>query len=154
MFNASCFFFFFEQCLDKLKCIDLSDSHILIQIPDFTGIPMLERLYLSGCRNLVVIHPSIGQLRRLVVLDLAECVSLTNLPTMTTEMQALKILNLYGCSKIKKIPEFKGTMKSLSELDLCKLLLRNYPHQSLFDYPYYTKSKRLQKSGMSSKQHR
>ena len=88
---------------------------------------MLERLYLSGCRNLVEIHPSIGQLRRLEVLELEGCISLPNLPSMTTEMQALKILNLCGCLKISKIPEFKGIMKRLSELYLGETAIEKLP---------------------------
>ena len=75
----------------------MRNSYDLIQTPDFTGLLGLERLYLSGCSNLVEIHPSIGQLRRLVVLDLEGCQSLTNLPSMSTEIDPLTILNLSGC---------------------------------------------------------
>ncbi|XP_030964557.1 TMV resistance protein N-like [Quercus lobata] len=104
--------------LDKLKCINLQDSYNLIQTPDFSGVPRLEKLNLTRCRNLVEIHPSIGLLSKLNVLDLKSCKSLTNLPSMTTKMKSLIILNLSGCSNIKKIPEFKGIMKSLSKLYL------------------------------------
>ncbi|KAL4598414.1 hypothetical protein ACB092_11G058300 [Castanea dentata] len=104
--------------LGKLKCINLRDSYNLIQTPDFSGVPRLERLNLACCRSLVEIHPSIGQLSKLNVLDVQSCKSLTNLPSMTSKMESLTILNLSGCSNIKKIPEFKGIMKSLSELYL------------------------------------
>ncbi len=127
MFDANFFFWLVEQCLDKLKCIDLKNSQNLTQTPDFTGVPRLETLYLSWCRNLVEIHSSIGQLRRLVVLDLEGCESLTNLPSMTTKMESLTILNLCYCSKIRKIPEFNGIMKSLSELYLGKTAIEKLP---------------------------
>ena len=101
-----------------LKSMDLSYSANIIQTPDFTGFPRLERLRLSWCTNLVDLHPSIRQLNRLVVLDLEHCKSLTNLPCISTEMESLKILNLCGCSKIRNFLEFNGVLKSLSELHL------------------------------------
>ncbi|XP_030962657.1 probable disease resistance protein RPP1 [Quercus lobata] len=92
--------------LDMLKSMDLSYSANIIQTPDFTGFPRLERLRLSWCTNLVDLHPSIRQLSRLVVLDLEHCKSLTNLPCISTEMESLKILNLCGCPKIINFLEF------------------------------------------------
>ncbi|XP_050253014.1 disease resistance protein RUN1-like [Quercus robur] len=102
----------------KLKFIDLSDSRNLIRTPDFSGVPILEEINLSGCVSLVKIHPSIGQLNRLRYLDLRYCESLTDLPSMSAEMQSLAVLNLDGCSKLNSFPKFTGTMKSLSELYL------------------------------------
>ena len=107
--------------------MDLRYSEDLIKSPDFTGVPRLESLHLSWCNNLVDIHPSIGQLSSLIVLDLEYCVSLTDLPSMSSEMESLKILNLCGCSKIRKIPEFKGIMRSLSELHLDKTTIKKLP---------------------------
>ena len=107
--------------------MDLRYSKDLIETPDFRGVPRLERLHLSWCNNLVEIHPSIGQLSRLIVLDLEYCVSLTDLPSISSEMKSLKILKLCGCSKIRKIPEFKGIMRSLSELHLDKTAIKKVP---------------------------
>ena len=121
------FFFGVEQYLDKLKCMDLSYSARLVHTPDFNGFPRLERLILSCCTNLVDIHPSIGQLKRLVVLDLEHCESLTNLPSMSTEMESLKILNLSGCYQLREIPEFNGILKSLSELYLGRTSIKTLP---------------------------
>ena len=121
------FFFLVEQYLDNLKCMDLRNSKDLIETPDFTGVPRLERLHFRWCDNLVEIHPSIGQLSRLIVLDLEYCVSLFHLPSMSSEMESLKILKLCGCSKIRKIPEFKGIMRSLSELHLDKTAIKKLP---------------------------
>ena len=118
---------FFEQYLDNLKCMDLRYSKDLIETPDFRGVPRLERLHLSWCNNLVEIHPSIGQLSRLIILDLEYCVSLIDLPSMSSEMESLKILKLCGCSKIGKIPEFKGIMRSQSELHLDKTTIEKLP---------------------------
>ena len=118
---------FFEQYLDNLKCMDLRYSKDLIETPDFRGVPRLERLHLSWCNNLVEIHPSIGQLSWLIILDLEYCVSLIDLPSMSSEMESLKILKLCGCSKIRKFPEFKGIMRSLSELHLDETAIKKLP---------------------------
>ena len=103
--------------MDKLKFIDLRFSKKLIWTPEFSGCPSLERLYLGYCINLVKIHPSIGKLSRLIVLDLGFWDSLINLPSMSSKMESLEVLNLYGCSKLKEI-EFEGILKSLSILYL------------------------------------
>ncbi|KAL0008331.1 hypothetical protein SO802_009833 [Lithocarpus litseifolius] len=113
--------------LDKLKCMDLSYSARLVHTPDFNGFPRLERLILSCCTNLVDIHPSIGQLKRLVVLRLEHCESLTNLPSMSTEMESLQILNLFGCYQLREIPEFNGILKSLSDLYLGRTGIKTLP---------------------------
>ena len=98
----------------------------LIWTPEFSGCPSLERLYLGYCINLVKIHPSIGKLSRLIVLDLEYCYSLINLPSMSSKMESLEVLNLYGCSKLKEI-EFEGILKSLSELYLGKTAIKELP---------------------------
>ncbi|KAL4599161.1 hypothetical protein ACB092_11G107700 [Castanea dentata] len=113
--------------LDKLKCMDLSYSARLFHTPDFNGFPRLERLILSCCTNLVDIHPSVGQLKRLVVFDLEHCESLTNLPSMYTEMESLQILNLFGCHQLREIPEFNGILKSLSKLYLGRTGIKTLP---------------------------
>nr|XP_023903114.1 TMV resistance protein N-like [Quercus suber] len=114
--------------LDKLKVIDLRYSRKLIWTPEFSG--SLERLYLWGCINLVKIHPSIGKLSRLIVLDLGFCCSLINLPSMSSKMESLELLNLYGCSKLKEI-EFGGILKSLS-----KLYLGQYAMYCIVTHPF------------------
>ena len=124
MFNAS---FLFYQNLDKLKCIDLRRSENLIQTPNFKGVPILEKLFLSWCSNLVEVHPSLGKLRRLLILELEHCHSLINLPRMTTKMESLTTLRLCGCSKFRKVPEFEGILKSLSELDLSGTAIEKLP---------------------------
>uniref|UniRef100_A0A7N2MGD3 ADP-ribosyl cyclase/cyclic ADP-ribose hydrolase n=1 Tax=Quercus lobata TaxID=97700 RepID=A0A7N2MGD3_QUELO len=102
----------------KLKFIDLSSSFYLIRTPDFSGVPILEKLNLSNCPRLVEIHPSIGKLSKLRYLHLKYCKSLTDLPSMSAKMQSLTVLDLHHCSKINSFPKFTGIMKSLSELNL------------------------------------
>jgi len=113
-----------DQFFAKLKFIDLSYSEDLIQTPIVSCTPCLERLLLIGCTNLIEVHQSIGQHKKLVVLDLKDCINLQILPRRF-EMDYLEELILSGCSKLRKLPNFGKNMKCLSLLNLenCKNLL-------------------------------
>ncbi|XP_065628506.1 disease resistance protein RML1A [Quercus suber] len=115
----------------KLKIIDLSSSFDLIRTPDFSGVPILEKLDLSYCAGLVEIHPSIGQLSKLRYLHLEFRTSLTDLPSMSAEMQSLTVLNLEECSRISSFPKFTGIMKSLSELKFGGTAIKKIPPSSI-----------------------
>ncbi|KAL6179559.1 hypothetical protein ACLB2K_051073 [Fragaria x ananassa] len=100
-----------------LRHLDLSDSPSLISTPDFTGTPNLEELVLEGCTSLILVHPSLGFLKKLRKLNLQFCKSIESLPPFTT-LKSLQVLRLSFCSGLKKFPEIKGNMKSLLELHL------------------------------------
>nr|XP_048333643.1 disease resistance protein RPP2B-like [Ziziphus jujuba var. spinosa] len=85
--------------------------------PDFTWVPNLERLVLEGCRNLVEVHPSIGFLTKLRLLNLKDCSSLRILPDFIS-MESLEICVLLGCSSLEKIPYAYGNMGNLSQFYL------------------------------------
>ncbi|KAI4308567.1 hypothetical protein L6164_031626 [Bauhinia variegata] len=108
----------------KLKLIDLRYSTDLIQFPCVCGVPYLERLILEGCITLQQVDQSIGQHKKVMVLNLRNCVELKILPRKL-EMDSLKELILSGCSKLKKLPEFGDNMELLTELNLqdCKNLV-------------------------------
>ena len=93
----------------------MDGSSNLIIAPNFNGVPNLEELVLAKCSNLRKLHPSIGKLKKLKLLDLQKCSKLTSLPDKF-EMESLVTLNLTYCLKVKKIPEFVGNMKLLQEL--------------------------------------
>ena len=105
MFNGS-FFFFFEQYLDKLKCIDLKYCNNLVRTPEFTGVPRLQRIYLKGCLNLVEIHPTIGQLSELEVLDLRDCSRLQSLPKLPS---TVRYINAECCYSLVPSPTLLET---------------------------------------------
>ncbi|PRQ22471.1 putative P-loop containing nucleoside triphosphate hydrolase, leucine-rich repeat domain, L [Rosa chinensis] len=111
---------------DKLKFIKLCHSQKIVQTPDLTGVQNLETLDLEGCKTLVKLHQSLGQLKRLIVLNLKDCENLENLPSMI-EMESLETLILSNCSKVKKIPEFAGNMKRLSKLYLGETAIEKLP---------------------------
>ncbi|KAG2671402.1 hypothetical protein I3760_14G134200 [Carya illinoinensis] len=56
--------------LDNLKYLNLSYSKNLIETPDLSGAPNLEKINLTGCNSLRKVHPSIGTLRRLQELQM------------------------------------------------------------------------------------
>lgn len=85
--------------------------------PDFSGIPNLERLILSGCVRLIELHPSLGTLKRLTQLDLKNCKCLKVIP-FNISLESLLILTLSGCSRLKNFPKIVGNMQSLKELHL------------------------------------
>ncbi|XP_042958215.1 disease resistance protein Roq1-like [Carya illinoinensis] len=68
---------------DNLKEFDLTYSENLIETPNLTGVPNLEKIILTGCRSLCEVHPSIGSLKRLKQLVLDECSSLEKLPNLS-----------------------------------------------------------------------
>ncbi|KAJ4959505.1 hypothetical protein NE237_026616 [Protea cynaroides] len=102
--------------LSKLKVMNLSHSHGLTRTPDFSGLPVVERLIFEGCRSLVEVHHSIRQLERLVFLSLKNCENLRNLPSSICELKSVENLILCGCSKLEKLPEELGNMRCLREL--------------------------------------
>ncbi|KAF5468062.1 hypothetical protein F2P56_012244 [Juglans regia] len=111
------------KSLHKLKLVNLSNSRYLMETPDFTGAPNLERLILRGCTKLLKLHSSVGDLRRLIVLNLKYCTSLRSLPCYIS-WDFLEELILSGCSRLEKLPESVGNLKRLSQLHLdgcCKL---------------------------------
>ena len=118
--------FFFEQQLDSLRFIKLSVSRNLIRTPNFSGTPCLKTIDFEGCTNLVEVHPSIGVLKRLTLLNLKDCTSLKSLPPKL-EMESLEILILSGCSKVMEIPEFAKDMEQLQELHLNGTAIKYLP---------------------------
>ncbi|XP_062019134.1 disease resistance protein RUN1-like isoform X2 [Rosa rugosa] len=105
------------KCLDMLKSIDLMDSENLIETPDFTGVPNLERLNLEGCTKLSKVHPSISNLIHLRLLNMKNCERL-QITSWDISLKSLEIFNLSGCARLKRFPEIVGDMKCLSKIYL------------------------------------
>ncbi|KAI9108973.1 hypothetical protein K1719_019928 [Acacia pycnantha] len=104
-------------CSKNLKVLDLSYSKNLIETPDFSELPNLERLELEGCEGITDLHASIGQHRKLQVLNLNGCKKLKNWCLKKLEMTALKEFVLCECIQVKSLPEFGENMKNLEMLD-------------------------------------
>uniref|UniRef100_F6GYR0 TMV resistance protein N n=1 Tax=Vitis vinifera TaxID=29760 RepID=F6GYR0_VITVI len=113
--------------LEKLNTIRLSCSQHLIEIPDISiSAPNLEKLIFDGCSSLLEVHPSIGKLNKLILLNLKNCKKLVCFPCIIN-MKALQILNFSGCSGLKKFPNIQGNMENLLDLYLASIAIEELP---------------------------
>ncbi|XP_050128825.1 disease resistance protein RUN1-like [Malus sylvestris] len=113
--------------LENLKILDLSYSHKLKKSPNFSRLPNLEELNFRGCFSLSKIHPSIGQLKRLTLVNLEFCRKLRSLPRKFCKLKSVETLRLLGCS-LRKLPDGLGEMVSLRELDASLSAIKQFPN--------------------------
>ena len=109
-----------------LKHIDLSYSKDLIIIPNVTEVPNLERLILKGCTSLSKIHTSLGDLKKLILLNLDGCLRLESLPYKISS-ESLEVFSLQDCSRLKNFPEIVGNMSRLPVLLLSGTAIEGLP---------------------------
>ncbi|XP_048442501.1 disease resistance protein RPP2B-like [Pyrus x bretschneideri] len=103
--------------LPSLKILDVSHSHGLTEIIDFSLCPKLEELILVDCTSLIDVHESIGNLERLMYLNMKDCKNLRMLPKNMCMLKSLKTLILSGCSNLDEFPvEMRKEMESLDVL--------------------------------------
>ncbi|KAG7948092.1 hypothetical protein I3843_14G129400 [Carya illinoinensis] len=113
-----------SMVFDNLKELDLSCCENLIEIPDLSGVPNLEKIDFSYCRSLCKVHPSIIDLKRLKILSLNKC--LTRLlilhkscsPSSFMSFSGLRELYLTGCNNISIFPSVICNLSSLESLHL------------------------------------
>ncbi|KAB2595202.1 protein suppressor of npr1-1 [Pyrus ussuriensis x Pyrus communis] len=105
--------------LPSLKILDVSHSHSLTEIMDFSLCPSLEELILVDCTSLIDVHESIGNLERLVYLNTKDCKNLRMLPKNMCMLKSLEKLILSGCSNLEEFPvEMMKKMVSLKVLEI------------------------------------
>ncbi|CAK8533380.1 unnamed protein product [Lathyrus sativus] len=104
------------QRMEMLKILNLSHSHYLTQTPDFSNLPNLEKLILVDCPMLSEVSKSIGDLKKILLINLEDCISLSNLPRSIYKLTSLKTLILSGCLMIDTLEEDIEQMKSLTTL--------------------------------------
>lgn len=119
--------------MDKLKYMDLTNSSKLIRAPDFTETPNLDSLVLGGCTSLVEVHPSVGALKKLVLLDLSGCENLRSLPK-TIHLESLEVFRPSGCYKLEKLPQIPENMEHLLEVNLLATAIKEL-HPSIERLP-------------------
>ena len=98
---------------------------------------------------MVEVHPSIGALKKLIVLDLEGCKKFKNFSS-SIHMESLLIFILFGCSKLKKFLVVQGNMEHLPELSLQRTAIQGMPFSienlselALFDLKDYKSLKSL-----------
>ncbi|CAN6703957.1 unnamed protein product [Malus baccata var. baccata] len=104
--------------LPSLKILDVSHSHGLIEIMDFSLCPCLEELILVDCTSLVAVPESIGNLERLVYLNMKDCKNLRMIPKNMCLLKSLETLILSGCSNLGEFRvQMMKKMESLKVLE-------------------------------------
>ncbi|CAN6582542.1 unnamed protein product [Malus baccata var. baccata] len=110
--------------LPSLKILDVSHSHGLSETIVFSLFPNLEELILVGCTSLKNVHESIGNLERLVYLNMKDCKNLRKLPKNMCMLKSLETLILSGCSNLVEFPmEMMKNMESLKVLETDGILI-------------------------------
>lgn len=104
------------QALTNLKKMDLSWSFNLKELPDFSNTTMLESLVLRGCKNLVEIHSSIGNLRKIEFLQMSFCVKLQVVPALFN-LAPLAFVGMEGCSQLRNFSDISTNIRTLSIAD-------------------------------------
>ncbi|KAK9940334.1 hypothetical protein M0R45_017002 [Rubus argutus] len=102
------------QNLVSLKHLNLCDSRNLIEVPDLSCSPNIERIDLGGCRSLVEVPSYFQNLENLASLDLNGC---RNLKFFFEIPCNLEVLNLCGTA-IEEISPSIWSHKKLHTLDL------------------------------------
>ncbi|KAL0727492.1 hypothetical protein Bca4012_023585 [Brassica carinata] len=87
--------------LKSLEVLNLSGCSEFENLQDFSS--NLKELYLAGTA-IREMPSSIGDLTRLVILDLENCESLQHLPPGISNLKAMMTLKLSGCSNLKSLP--------------------------------------------------
>ncbi|KAH0766856.1 hypothetical protein KY285_002727 [Solanum tuberosum] len=109
--------------LESLSVLDMRNSclerlwegrRVWQLTPDFSGLPMLEKLALKECVNLIEVHESIGTLdARLIFLNIKNCKRLQKLPREICKLKVLKTFIISGCSNLVELPRDLWRMQSL-----------------------------------------
>ncbi|KAI5334888.1 hypothetical protein L3X38_025021 [Prunus dulcis] len=105
--------------LSSLKILDLSHSHSLTEITDFSFCLNLEKLILVDCERLVDVNESIGNLERLVYLSMKDCKNIRRLPENMFMLKSLETLIISGCTNLNELSvEMLRNMEFLKVLEM------------------------------------
>ncbi|KAI5327250.1 hypothetical protein L3X38_026646 [Prunus dulcis] len=112
--------------MKKLTTLNFTGSKFLTEIPDLSSSPNLRYLNASFCTSLVEVHPSVGYLDKLEILNFWCCSELTKFPNKVG-LKSLKLFLLFHCTKLESFPEIVDKMESLIELALDGTTIEELP---------------------------
>ncbi|XP_019085241.1 PREDICTED: disease resistance protein RML1A [Camelina sativa] len=112
-----------NQPLPNLKKMDLLGSLNLKKLPDLSNATNLESLILTGCKSLVEISSSIGNLHKLELLDMGFCTKLHVVP-IHFDLASLESVYMVGCSQLRKFPNIS---KNITSLHIADTMLEELP---------------------------
>ncbi|XP_027358503.1 TMV resistance protein N-like isoform X2 [Abrus precatorius] len=122
----------------NMRVLNLDKCKYLMQIPDVSGLPNLEKLSFQHCQDLTTIHNSIGFLEKLKILSALGCTKLRSFPPI--KLTSLEQLNLSRCYSLESFPEILGTMEKITELQLEFTPIKELP----FSFQNLTRLRELQ----------
>ncbi|XP_070662371.1 disease resistance protein RUN1 isoform X2 [Malus domestica] len=120
-----------SKSLENLKVLNLGSCSDLKKSPDFSNLPNLEELILERCRSLSDIHPSIGHLKKLSLVNLTRCKNLISLPGDFYRSKSVQTLVLDFCWQFSELPEGLGKMISLRVLKASTTAIRQVPRSTV-----------------------
>ncbi|CAN6564349.1 unnamed protein product [Malus baccata var. baccata] len=120
-----------SKSLENLKILNLGYCEDLKKSPDLSNLPSLEELILEWCASLSEIHPSIGHLKKLSLVNLTACCNLISLPGDFYESKSVRTLVLNYCSQFSELSEDLGKMISLRVLKASGTAIRQVPHSTV-----------------------
>ncbi|KAH9727760.1 ADP-ribosyl cyclase/cyclic ADP-ribose hydrolase [Citrus sinensis] len=112
-----------EKKAFKLKFINLYNTRYLTKLPEFSEIPNLERINLSGS-NLERLPATIKQFSQLRYLYLRNCNMLQSLPELPLFLSHLDASN---CKRLESLPEISPCLEELDISILEKLSKTTFP---------------------------
>ncbi|KAL3753347.1 hypothetical protein ACJRO7_000699 [Eucalyptus globulus] len=153
----------------ELKVLNLFNCRSMRKTPDLSAFESLEIFLFEGCCNLQEIHPSIGDIKNLVSLNVKSCERLEELPAGVGGMKKLselildhtdiqeipilrgclmnlKTLSASACRRLAHLPESMGSLVSLTLLDVSKTGIEKLPES----IGYLTKLETLNASNCAS----
>ncbi|KAH0988899.1 hypothetical protein GBA52_000382 [Prunus armeniaca] len=121
----------FENLVNGDDIIHVENDNRITKSPDLSKFPNLEKLILKGCKELIKVHSSIGDLGRLSLVNLEGCIRLRDLPLNFYKSKSIETLILNGCWSFKKLAEGLGDMVSLTTLKADETAIRQIPSSTL-----------------------
>ncbi|KAG7948040.1 hypothetical protein I3843_14G126500 [Carya illinoinensis] len=114
--------------LDNLKILKLSNCKNLIEIPDLSGAPNLEKIDFSLCTSLCEVHPSIKMLKQIQKIIMVGTGIKQLWKGTLVVLDNLKTLKLSNCKNLIEIPDLSGA-PNLERIDLtdCASLYEVHP---------------------------
>ncbi|KAF2319817.1 hypothetical protein GH714_019350 [Hevea brasiliensis] len=116
-----------SPALGNLKLLDLTSSMKLTRVPDLSRFPNLEVLRLGGCRSLIEIPSSIGELKCLKEIDLLRCFKLHRIPQSICNLKSLTVLGMSDFLNVTELPENIGDLEFLETLEIVRIGIKALP---------------------------
>ncbi|CAJ1971315.1 unnamed protein product [Sphenostylis stenocarpa] len=120
----------FEEPFKKfsyLTSMNFSYNQSIIEIPDVSEVQNLRELRLDHCRNLIVLHESVGFLKRLSHLSASKCSKLRSF-LQRMFLPSLEVLDLNLCVRLEYFPEIVKEMNKSLKIYMTNTAIEELPY--------------------------